>query len=64
MMKAATFVLMGLMLASCSTIRPDGVMDNVVSGDLMGGGSEAPTTDARELPREPDRGPVRWRIDF
>lgn len=56
-----------LLLASCSAVKPDGVVDNVVSGNLFGGSGDAapvPTNVNHVPPPPPPGGPVRWRLDF
>ena len=51
---------------SCSSIKPDGVVDNVVSGNFFGGDAadDPPSNTNHVPPPPPPGGPVRWRLDF
>lgn len=54
-----------LALASCANVKPDGVVDNVVSGNLFGGESDDPPPNVNHVPPPPPPGgPVRWRMNF
>ena len=64
-MKMLLVFLCGLSSSSCSVVRPDGALDDLLAGDLFAGPRlrEGPRPPVYASP-PPIRGPVRWRIDF
>ena len=64
-----TFLLavgLGACLASCSIVRPDGSLKDVVEGEVFAGDSTKAVSPGNNPIMDPldTGGPVRWKVEF
>jgi hypothetical protein len=66
MKQIRAFLVLGsvLSLASCSHVKPDGVVDDVLAGGFTGPAAKPPANVNQVPPPPPPGGPVRWKMNF